>query len=96
MKNRAASCAVQMEITEMSQEKVDRNKEAKQNRKKTVAKERRNRRITLICGSVLAVALVVWVGVSGYNKIQENREETVVSTGVNVEALGNYLDGLAE
>ncbi len=80
----------------MSQEKVDRAKEAKANRKKTVAKERRNRQIATICGSVIAIALVIWIGISGYNKYQENKEEVVTSTAVNMEALSNYLNGLTE
>ena len=48
----------------MSQEKVDRYKEQKKNRKAIQAKKKRNALITKVCASLIALALVAWLGYS--------------------------------
>lgn len=50
----------------MSQAKVDRNKENKANRKQTMARNKRNHLIGVICGWIVAIALLGWIGQSAY------------------------------
>lgn len=76
----------------MSQAKVDRYKEAKKNRKETIAKEKRQRVLTKLVGAVVAVVLVAWIGVSGYNMYQTNQPlETVY---VDTTAIDDYMTTL--
>lgn len=51
----------------MSQAKVDRYKEEKKNRKQIMAKEKRANALRALAGGVVVVALLGWIGVSGYN-----------------------------
>ena len=48
----------------MSQAKVDRYKEEKKNRKKTMAKEKRLHLLAVVCGWLVVIALAGWAGVS--------------------------------
>ena len=76
----------------MSQAKVDRYKEAKKNRKETIAKEKRQRAVSKLIGAVVAIALVAWIGVSGYNMYQANQPlETVY---VDTTAIDEYITTL--
>jgi len=76
----------------MSQAKVDRYKEAKKNRKEIMAKEKRQQALTRIIGSVIVVALVAWIGVSGYNMYEANKPlETVY---VDTTAIDDYMTTL--
>ena len=52
----------------MSQAKVDRYKEEKKNRKKTMAKEKRLHLLAVVCGWLVVIALAGWAGVSGYQE----------------------------
>lgn len=53
----------------MSQAKVDRRKELKNNRKEIVAKEKRNKAFTKIVGYLVAAVIVVGLGFSIYSKV---------------------------
>ena len=76
----------------MSQAKVDRYKEAKKNRKETIAKEKRQQALARVIGSALVVALVAWIGVSGYNMYEAKKPlETVY---VDTTALDDYMTTL--
>ena len=76
----------------MSQAKVDQYKKEKANRKETMAKEKRQKMIAKICGGVVAVVILAWVGVSTVDFIQDNRPvETIYC---DTSDLDNYLDGL--
>ncbi len=76
----------------MSQAKVDRYKEEKRNRKETMAKEKRKHTLSVLAGSVVAIALVCWIGVSGYNMYQSNKPlETIY---VDMTELDNYMNSL--
>lgn len=83
----------------MSQAKVDRYKEEKKNRKKIMAKEKRQWRLTQACLGLAAVAIVAWIGISAYQVIKtpsaeeaaEVKEYTIDST-----ALDDYIDSLTE
>ena len=76
----------------MSQAKVDQYKKEKANRKETLAKEKRQKMIIKICGSVVVLAIVAWMGVSLVTSIYENRPQETVY--VNTDEIDNYLESL--
>lgn len=76
----------------MSQAKVDQYKKEKANRKATVAKEKRQKMIAKICGSVVALVLVAWVGISIADFVIESRP--VKTIYCETTEIDNYLDGL--
>ncbi len=73
----------------MSQQKVDQYKKEKYNRKKQLQKEKRDLLIYKIAGTVIAAAIVGWIGFSVYSRVQENTPVTY--TEVNMDALNNYM-----
>ena len=77
----------------MSQAKVDRYKEEKKNRKKTMAKEKRLHLLAVVCGWLVVIALAGWAGVSGY-RIYESKKpvETIYA---NVDAITDYMNSLS-
>ena len=76
----------------MSQAKVERYKEEKRNRKETIAKEKRKHNLNILAGSLVAVVLAGWIGVSGYNMYQANKPlETIY---VDMTELDNYMNSL--
>ena len=78
----------------MSQAKVDKYKVEKANRKDTIAKEKRNRIIIKIVGSIIAIALVAWIGVSTGLSIYNNRPvNTIYATTAGID---DYLNELYE
>lgn len=76
----------------MSQEKVNRYKEEKANRKAILKREKRNRIIGRIVGSVIGLALVGWIGFSIYDSVVTGLE--TAQTEVKLDAVSNYLTGL--
>ena len=46
----------------MSQEKVDRYKQEKANRKKTMAREKLKKKLYILAGILVTAAFVVWIG----------------------------------
>ena len=77
----------------MSQAKVDRYKEEKRNRKETMAKEKRKHTLSVIVGSLAAVVLAGWIGISGYNMYQASKPlETIY---VDLTELDNYMNNLS-
>lgn len=78
----------------MSQAKVNRNKEMKANRKKIVAQEKRKHLAAVICGWVIAIALVGWAGYSAYGIYEKNQPmETIYA---NLDAINDYAGSLDE
>lgn len=79
----------------MSQAKVDRYKEEKANRKKTMKKEKFKNAVGAICGTVIGVAVVGWIGYSayGYFRDQDNNSSTV-QTEVDFDAVNDYMSSL--
>ena len=78
----------------MSQAKVDQYKKEKANRRETVAKERRNKKITKFVVTLCGVLLAGWIGVSVFEVIKENRPvETIYC---DIDAIDGYLNGLVE
>lgn len=76
----------------MSQAKVDRYKEEKKNRKEIMAKEKRANALRAVAGGAVLVALLAWIGVSGYNWYQSSQPlETVY---VDTTAIDDYMINL--
>ncbi len=78
----------------MSQAKVDKYKAEKANRKEIMAKEKRQKMIIKIVGSVVGVVLVAWIGVSVGLGIYDNRPQNKYF--VTTADLDDYLNGLSE
>lgn len=80
----------------MSQAKVDRYKEEKKNRAKIIKKQKREWAATKVGLSAVALALVVWAGVSIYNVFQAddaaNAQNPVYT--VDTSSLDEFLFGL--
>jgi len=80
----------------MSQAKVDRYKEEKKNRAKIIKKEKRQLAAMKAGVSVVAIALVAWVGVSVYHGLQSEDTTTAEkpSYTVNTSSLDEFITGL--
>ena len=76
----------------MSQAKVDQYKKEKANRKETIAKEKRNKKITKFCTLIVVAVLGVWIGISTADAIRANRPvETIYC---ETTELDTYINGL--
>lgn len=76
----------------MSQAKVDQHKIEKANRKKTMAKEKRNRMIAKICATVVGLGLLVWIGISVVEFVKENKPvETIYCDTTPLDEYINVL-----
>ena len=73
----------------MSQAKVDKYKKEKANRKKEMAKQKTEK---IIGGCAILVAIVGWVGYTGYNYYEDNKPAQTYYT--NTSALSSYVSGL--
>ena len=78
----------------MSQEKVDRYKQEKANRKKTMKKQRLMNIVRKCVLSVAALALIGWLGFSAYDTYSANQEREVAA--INYDAINTYMNGLSE
>lgn len=76
----------------MSQAKVDRYKEEKANRKKTIAKEKMLRRVKMAVGVLVAAVIVGWAGFSGYRVYENNKPMKTIYT--NLSAIEDYMTTL--
>lgn len=81
------------EIENMSQAKVDRYKQEKANRKQIMKKEKAKSIAARTIGAVICVALVGWIGYSGYTKWESSRPTK--TTEITTDALSDYLNGLS-
>ena len=82
----------------MSQAKVDRYKEEKRNRKKIMAREKRNWRLMQAGLGAVCVAIVAWVGISAYQALQpaDDAAAEVKTYTVDNSALDDYIASLTE
>lgn len=83
----------------MSQEKVDRYKKEKANREKIQKKEKRNLFLEKLAIAAVGIAMVAWIGYSAYGVITRpdpDAEQEVVTTEMDITAISDYLNGLAE
>ncbi|MCI8714140.1 MAG: hypothetical protein HFH23_18320 [Ruminococcus sp.] len=78
----------------MSQKKVDQYKKEKANRKQTMRKERVMGVVRTCAVTVVALALVGWLGFSAYDSYMSNQERPTVE--INYDAVTNYMSGLSE
>ena len=78
----------------MSQAKVDRYKEEKANRKKIMAKEKLQRRLTGACAGLVALAIVGWAGVSYYQYYESQQPAKTIYC--NVDAIDEYMEAINE
>lgn len=76
----------------MSQAKVDRYKQEKANRKKIMAKEKLQRRLSIGAVCLVCAALIGWAGYSAYGIYERNKPK--VTTYANLDAVNEYLNGL--
>lgn len=76
----------------MSQEKVDRYKEQKKNRKAIQAKKKRKALITKACVSLVALALVAWLGYSAVDSYEKKQNSGPVTA--DTTALDDYMTSL--
>ena len=76
----------------MSQAKVDRYKEEKANRKKTMAKEKMLRRVKTAVAVLVAAVIVGWAGFSGYRVYENNKPMKTIYT--NLSAIEDYMGTL--
>ena len=72
----------------MSQAKVERYKEEKANRKKTMKKAKLTKVLRNSIASVVVIAALGWVGYSGVTYIIENQPRPEIS--VDYSAISNY------
>ncbi len=85
----------------MSQAKVDRYKEQKKNRKKIMAKEKREWFLTQAFLVILGLVIIVWVAIAGYQAVTTPTADTdtaVESTTYTIDssALEDYLSSIEE
>lgn len=76
----------------MSQEKVERYKKEKANRKQIMKKEKAKAMTARIAGALVCIALIGWIGYSGYTKWEESRPAK--TTEITTDALSEYINGL--
>jgi hypothetical protein len=77
----------------MSQAKVDQNKAARANRKKTVARQKKQHLAAVICGWAVLLAIVGWAGYSAYSAYENSRPiETIYA---NLDAINDYSSSLS-
>ncbi len=83
----------------MSQAKVDKYKEEKKNRKKIMAKEKMQRRLTQAALAIVGVVIVAWIGISIYQvSVVPSEEEPVQAKEYTLDssALDDYISSLTE
>lgn len=78
----------------MSQAKVDRNKEMKANKKQIMKKQKMMNLLRKCVLSLVALALVCWIGFSAYDTYTSNQERESVE--VNYDAINDYLQSVSE
>lgn len=77
----------------MSQEKVDRYKQEKANRKKTMRRQKVMGIIRKAVLAVVALALVGWLGYSAWGMYDSGKERVVAE--VNYDAVTDYLNNMS-
>lgn len=75
----------------MSQEKVDRYKQEKANREKILKKEKQKKKLMQLCGVLVCLVIVGWVGFSAFNKFYT---PPVKNYEVTTTALDEYIQDL--
>ena len=76
----------------MSQAKVDQYKKDKANRRETVAKEKRNKKLVKLCAGVVMLALAAWIGISAVDAVKNSQPAKTIY--VDTAELDNYISEL--
>lgn len=76
----------------MSQEKVDRYKQEKANRKKTMHKQKVMGVVRKCVLALVSLALIGWLGYSAYGIYESGKPREV--SEVNYDSISDYLNGL--
>ena len=73
----------------MSQEKVDRYKQEKANRKKTMAKEKLKKKLYIVAGVLVTIAFAVWIvwSVQAERKAKREQEEMLAAIQSQIVAI---------
>ena len=73
----------------MSQAKVDRYKQEKANRKKTMAREKLKKKLYILAGILVTAAFVVWIGwsVHAEKKAKKEQEEMLAAVQSQIIAM---------
>lgn len=80
----------------MSQAKVDRYKEEKKNRQKIMKKQKLENALLKLGGTLVAVALVGWLGFSVYQTVTSSKDAVSNTYSVDTAAVDEYLNGLSK
>ena len=80
----------------MSQQKVDQKKHDKANRKSIVRKKKIEEIASLVCVSIIAIAIVGWIGFSVYKKAEQVKlaNATYEYNEITTTAIQDYLNTL--
>lgn len=78
----------------MSQEKVERYKQEKANRKKTLAREKMKRNVSRVCAWAILLLIVGWAGYSGYQYYEAKQPAKTIFC--QTTEIDNYMESLAE
>ena len=82
----------------MSQQKVDQKKHDKANRKSIVRKKKIEEIASLVCVSIIAIAIVGWIGFSVYKKAEQIKlaNATYEYNEITTTAIQDYLGTLGQ
>lgn len=80
----------------MSQKKVDAYKEKKANREKIMKKEKRTAALRSGVMALVLIAIIGWIGVSFYGRVQRSQSAEVTETVMDATAIDSYISGLQE
>lgn len=82
----------------MSQQKVDQKKHDKVNRKSIVRKKKIEEIASLVCVSIIAIAIVGWIGFSVYKKAEQAKlaNATYEYNEITTTAIQDYLGTLGQ
>ncbi len=80
----------------MSQEKVDQKKYDKAHRKSMLRKKKIEEIASIACVSVIAIAIVAWIGFSVYNKVETAAAENISYEyyDIDTSAIQDYFSTL--
>ena len=73
----------------MSQEKVDRYKQEKANRKKTIAKEKLKKKLYIVAGAVVGIAFLGWIAwsIPAENRAAEEARQQSIDDSIAMSKL---------
>ncbi|QOV18049.1 hypothetical protein INP51_08250 [Blautia liquoris] len=78
----------------MSQKKTKADQQVKNNRVKTIQKERWIHRLGYGAAAVVLAALVVWFSVAVYKNVEAGSASATTTTEMDMTAVSDYLNGI--